>query len=488
MKNTYNHLLALVLITGCFSLQAQTSADALRFSQYSPQGSARFQSLAGAFGSLGGEPSGIHLNPGTLGEFRSNHFSFSLGSASTTTNTKFFDNVAPETNSLGLTIGNFGFIFSSPITQSDWKYFSFGITYNRMLDFRSQYSIEGNTPINSVHDFANSALGLTPDQLNEYDPLYSDLAFATEVIVSDPNDPSKTSYVANDFSEDAVHYSDVQSRGRLSETGFSGGANYKNKWFLGAEIGIPTIAYRVKTGFEEFSTDSTTQLESYSFSNETRVNGSGFNFKIGAVYKVNQKVRVGLALHSPSYFTLRERSFSDMQSVFRDRIITAGSEEFSYNYQLTTPGKLVASGSLVIGKAGFVSLNYVTYNPSLARFRNTDFFESDFHKATNEEIRTVHKSVHNLAVGVEYRVSYLSFRGGWGLQTNPYKSEFIDNEKPTQFISGGLGIKNGNYYLDFGFSSQSLVQDYYISSYVPEPASVAERKSTFQFTLGYRFK
>ena len=47
----------------CLSLNAQSLNDALRYSQTSLSGSARYNALSGAFGALGGELSAISINP-----------------------------------------------------------------------------------------------------------------------------------------------------------------------------------------------------------------------------------------------------------------------------------------------------------------------------------------------------------------------------------------------------------------------------------------
>jgi len=480
--------LAILALAAFVESNAQTAFDALRFSEYRALGTARFQSLGGAFGSLGGETSAIHLNPGTLGESRNNQYNITLGSTSVISNSKLYGEVGPEVRSTGISIGNLAAIFSTKISDSKWKYVSFGISYNRMLDYRSNIEITGTTPENSIADFAFSANGLTPDELLEYDPLYSDLAYQSEVINLAPGDPSGTSYVPNDFSEDAYNESTVAERGRLAETGIALGGNYDNKWFLGFEIGIPVARFRSQTEFTETSTDSSSALQQYTFRNNLEMAGSGFNFKLGGVYRASDRVRLGLAFHTPTYFDFSESTESTMKSEVEDRSYHILSDIYQNDYLLTTPSKFIASGSYIIGKSGFISVNYLTYNPRTARFRNSEFIESDFFDGTNRDIRTIYQRVNHLAVGMEYRVSYISFRGGYSIQNSPIRDEFVENNSALKTVSGGIGIKNGNYYMDFGFSSQITTQDYYLNSYALEPASLANRKNTFQFTLGYRFK
>ena len=53
---------------------AQEPADALRYSWYIPQGTARQQAIGGAMGSLGGEISSSFVNPAGLGLYRTGDF------------------------------------------------------------------------------------------------------------------------------------------------------------------------------------------------------------------------------------------------------------------------------------------------------------------------------------------------------------------------------------------------------------------------------
>jgi len=68
--------LLIPMLLGAFlkSASAQSDADALRYSQTSLAGTARFTSMAGAFGALGGDFSSIAINPAGLGIYRKSEF------------------------------------------------------------------------------------------------------------------------------------------------------------------------------------------------------------------------------------------------------------------------------------------------------------------------------------------------------------------------------------------------------------------------------
>ena len=63
-------VLALIALLNCTLLMAQAEFDALKFIQPDISGTARYMSMAGAFGALGGDVSGIKDNPAGLGIFK----------------------------------------------------------------------------------------------------------------------------------------------------------------------------------------------------------------------------------------------------------------------------------------------------------------------------------------------------------------------------------------------------------------------------------
>ena len=62
---------AALFLGGEVSVWAQSEIDAYRFSQREESGSARYLSMGGAFGALGGDISAMSTNPGGLGIYRS---------------------------------------------------------------------------------------------------------------------------------------------------------------------------------------------------------------------------------------------------------------------------------------------------------------------------------------------------------------------------------------------------------------------------------
>ena len=72
------------------TLNAQDITDAIRYSSESSYGTARFRAMSGAFGALGGDLSGVSLNPAGSAVFNNSHTSFSLSNYDIDNTTEYF--------------------------------------------------------------------------------------------------------------------------------------------------------------------------------------------------------------------------------------------------------------------------------------------------------------------------------------------------------------------------------------------------------------
>ena len=79
MKRILKVFLILILVTS-FQGLGQNISDGLNYSSNSIDGTARFNSMSGAFGALGGDLSAIAVNPAGSVVFNNGHFSLSFGS------------------------------------------------------------------------------------------------------------------------------------------------------------------------------------------------------------------------------------------------------------------------------------------------------------------------------------------------------------------------------------------------------------------------
>ena len=92
-------LFLLLLLVSSFSLNSQSVQEILAYSVDRPNGTARFESMGGAFGALGGDLSAININPASSSVFNDNEYGFTLGTHKVSNNSLFFGTRKKTNNS-----------------------------------------------------------------------------------------------------------------------------------------------------------------------------------------------------------------------------------------------------------------------------------------------------------------------------------------------------------------------------------------------------
>ena len=161
MKN----YITLVLVLAGFSIvSAQEISDALRLSQTNINGTARFQAMSGAFGSLGGDLSAVNANPAGSVIFINNQWSVSLSDNMLQNNTNYFGTkTSNNKNSVVLNQAAAVFVFDNEDRRSDWKKFAVAINYENTGNFRNNLTSAGtnnNSVANYFLSYANAFKGI----------------------------------------------------------------------------------------------------------------------------------------------------------------------------------------------------------------------------------------------------------------------------------------------------------------------------------------
>lgn len=476
------------------SLDAQTTVDALRYSQITFGGTARYMSMAGAFSAVGGDFSSLSTNPAGIGLYKSSEFTITPSVFSNKT-TSFYNGHWNEDSKSNFNISNVGMIMTYDIEKdkpgSDWKNMQFGFGMNRYNNFSSRMIMEGpnmdNSLLTSYNDLAN---GIYYDNL--YNPPNNfDLgpAFDTYLLDTLPGEPTQ---YRNAMPAGGVwQRKTIQANGSMNEFLFSLGGNYKDKLYIGATFGIPFSRYFEESRYTEIADADTIaydEFSSFNYSENLEARGTGFNFKFGLIYRAHDWIRLGAAIHTPTFFNMRENWRTKTESYFDngDNYYSA-SPYGEYEYKLETPWKAIGSLAIVVGKIGIISADYEFVDYSNMRFRTHRYYGSfDDYQDVNSDIREYYGKAHNIRVGTEWRVNNIVLRGGYALYGSPYKSGFNDGERTS--YTGGFGYREKHYFIDFAYVYTSSNEDYYFydKSYV-EPVKNENISSTFIATLGFRF-
>jgi hypothetical protein len=155
--------------------------------------------------------------------------------------------------------------------------------------------------------------------------------------------------------------------------------------------------------------------------------------------------------------------------------------------------------SVQIGTIGIISADMEFVNYNNLKLNTTDY-TTDF-SSENSDIQSVYKSVVNFKAGGEIRYNNFALRLGGGYYPSPVESisspsiyNYVSNI-PAAYteLSSGLGYRNRNFFVDFGFSWLAHKEDYnlYTVYFDNNPsvnvANLKQNEYRLLLTMGVRF-
>ncbi len=479
-------ILAPGFLLSSIAVIAQTDVDALRYSRLSIGGTARYAGMSGAFGALGGDFATLASNPAGIGIYRTSEISATPSIFVGQTGSNFLGNTQDESR-VNFNFGNMGMVYTNKLNNNEsspgWKSWNFGFGYNRINNFHNRSSYEGFNDSNSMTDyFVENANGLNPDNL---DPFFESLAWYTYLI----NDDSLNNYSAAAPGGNIVQRRNSETRGSIGELDFTFGGNYSNRLYIGGTFGFTTLRYIEESTYEELDkTNLIDSLNQYEFYQNLDTKGSGFNFKFGVIYRINDIVRIGGAIHTPTWYKMHDDFSSEINSRF-DSTSTYRREALGeFDYNMTSPFKAIGSIAFVFGKNGLLSADYEFADISSTRF---DAGGSSFTE-TNSMIRKKYRESGIVRLGTEWKLANISLRGGTAFTSSPIASAYKVSGYDFSEVnySGGIGIRDNNTFVDFSYvykQSKEYYQPYTL--YGEDVPGVKNTVSSHNFlvTFGWKF-
>lgn len=453
------------------NIQAQYVADAVRLSQTSINGTARFQAMSGAFGSLGGDFSAININPASSAIFNNNQFSVSLSDNILKNDTNYFGTKTnSDKNSVTFNQAGGVLVFENNDNKSDWKKFSLAANYENVGNFNNDiYSsgINQNSLSNYFTSYANSDGVIPGIKLGDLDNLnYDQLNFADQqawlgyqsfIINPDNSDVNNTSYNSN-----VRERGNYQQQNTFVTKGYNGVLNFNvagqyQDWLsVGLNLNSHFTDYRQSTIFTEKNANPNTavdRVKSVQFINDIYTYGSGFSFQLGAIAKLKNDFRIGFAYQSPTWYDLNDEVTQSIQTTqsstgFTDDNFT-NVDPKTINvyepYSLQSPSKITGSLSKIFGKKGLISLDISTKNYNLVSFGP----KNDFETKNNDLVTTLKRTI-DYRIGGEYRIKQWSLRGGYQFEQSPYKNKKVMGD--LFGVSTGFGYNWGDTKLDVSYA------------------------------------
>jgi hypothetical protein len=505
---------AITLAFIAFRSIAQTAGEAFDFSNGDLQGTARSAGFGNALGSIGGDFGCLSVNPAGIGVYKSSEMSVSpslkLNGASTQ-----FQGATTTDNGAVLNASHFGFVFTRAprgkrADRSDWKSVSFGFGMNKTADFTRNYSYGGYNNKTSATLSLESDANLNPGN----DSIPGTLGFLGYLgyLINQDSDGKFRTVVP--FAGGIDQHKTATVRGGINEYVMTLGGNYRERWLLGVTLGIPMLNYTYTSTYTE-TTDpangvNPNNFTSFAYSKSVNTNGVGVNLKLGAIYKMQENFRVGLALHTPTYYSLTETFTPHLVTNLGGTEYVVSADDFpigsQFDYHLTTPWKSVLSAAYIFGTRGFVTadVEYVDY--SSMRFRYPDGFDNTSgmtfqqeESAENDSIKSKYHGAANVRIGGELLLGQgFMVRAGYGFYGNAYKTSEQNSQRSD--ISLGLGFHFRHFFTDLAWvhSIYKLVDKPYTIDYsgvastasnTPAPqAQINYQLNSLTWTVGFKFR
>ncbi len=488
--------IAITAIACCLTItmQAQNFEDIVRFGRQPNPGTARSAAMGGAFTALGGDISAITNNPAGIGVFRRSELSFTplLNFAKTEAS-------GEKMNKTAFQMGGLGGVLSLYSSAFDWKGFNIGFYYTNLNNFNRDTRQIVPVSNNSFTDMlAMSAGNANSDNL---DGFTTGLAYDAYLLDRDPETGYYRSILGTD--EDVAQVKDINERGYQGEYTLAFGTNFQDKLYIGASIGIQNIYYKMTSQFQEApDVNSPSGLDYYNFLEYKKMNGVGTNIKFGVIYRPIPELRIGAAIHSPTWYNMNYTMNTAMDSYF----ITSPTEKEEYrfwtpsykmdiDFDMRTPWRASVGLAAVLGQKAIISADYEFVKYTDAYFQNAS--DGYNYRGENDDIKLYLRPTHNFRTGAEFRANNIvSLRAGYSFWDSPYY-ETDKSYNRVQSWSTGIGLNFGVFYCDAAFvhrrtKNETIFYSYYDAEdtaldVVSQPTRNNFKTNEARITFGIRF-
>ncbi|ANQ51072.1 outer membrane protein transport protein [Flammeovirga yaeyamensis] len=494
--------------------------DVVNFSQQNPMGTARVRGLGGAGVSLGGDFSHGVLNPAGLGFIRKSEYHFSAGMGFTGSSASGVG-TSGTGNASKFFLPEFGIVWDHASVSDNgkgagWRGGAFSISFNRLADYNQHisYTEDGTNRTSMLNYLEEAAFGVEKFRLDEAKSFYNqgypfialdEMAYYLDLIkpIYGDDDESYNYYYILDRDKNGFTNTPVSSRTQVEETrggqyetSFAYGANYDDKFYIGAKVGIQYTNYHKTSSYVELRDSQLTYL---GLNEDFRTNGWGINLQTGVIWRPIDALRIGATITSPTWHTMEDTYTATMtrdynnyiwnDAKYQDAHFAGDDPSFVYNpegkplynpnasdvdakyngrrsarheeirttYNMNTPWRASGGFSTFFGKKGFltVDVEYVGYTAMKINKMKTYYgpYSDGFPDNTegdNEILNEEYRNTVNIRLGGEFRVNKnFNLRAGYAFYQDPQKEEYnLGVDKSKMLYSGGLGYRNKAFYID----------------------------------------
>ncbi|MBR4757760.1 MAG: hypothetical protein IK084_03020 [Bacteroidaceae bacterium] len=507
-------------------------------------GTARYVGMGGAMGALGADISAMSNNPASLGLFRKNDISLTMGG--------IIQDAKPySTDSRGrYSFDQVGFVASFPNYDGS-SFLNFALNLQKKANyghslFVQDQNLNGLSQAAQLKGLFYNGLQYSGNENFQYSLPYeatNAYIFDLEIAGESGYHPIKSrAYEFNRYSSGQLYGLDLGLAGSIQD-----------RVYLGFDFGFDFLKYENTQRYLESRDGSRGEVEDYDILSNKYVSGTGINLKFGALVRPidENPLRIGFAFETPTWYVLtQKRSYFSIASKWEshydeikdfynytynpDGVYTTydSRDDNFLDFNIHSPWKVRASIASTVDKflAWDVEYEYALYNNATIGYpRNytNSGASMSMHKDPGMTALTKQNinGIHNIRAGLEFKaLPEFSIRLGYNFWSKPMKdgarldqtvdSKAVDfllgtdyiNLGATNMLSFGLGYRYKAFYADFAYKYRAQKGDFYAfddtfqrtgsaadygqfmaSGQSLRPTEVDFSRHTIAFTLGFKF-
>ena len=522
--NTRILWLGLPLALGASRAFAQDEADALRYSRLQFGGSARTLGIGGANVALGADYGSVSSNPAGLGLYQKSEIQITPGFGVSSGDGQMLNPGVnrPSTpmSALSQSANNFnlsgGAVFSGRRNRqnadSDWKGGAFAIGFTRVADFNAGSNYQDNVgddrsllqrlrePRTTLTGTGNGSI-LDQDKNKSYYNL-DGIAYGSFLTIIGKGKQGQDSIGTERRNGPIGQGERITNTGSMTQFDLAYGGSYRDKLYIGVGLGIVSSNFRQRRDLTETEADPSTALNNFTLRDEVHTDGSGFNARLGLIYRLSDAVRLGASVQTPTWMRLTDTYSSSIVTNFDAVPNVPASQESAttgtnqYAYKIRTPFRANGGVAVTIGKYGFLTgdVEYVGYQQArLDSDPNNSLGDNASFATTNAYIAQAFDKAVNLRVGGEARLDIFRVRAGFAHYGSPYSTSSANpsfTNLAQNYYTAGLGVRTGSFFVDLAgvYTRYNTYYSPYLLKSANEPViQVQNSRFTVTATAGLTF-
>ena len=487
------------------TVSAQDTYDAQNFTKSGLNGTARFVSMGGALGALGGDISVMGTNPAGTAIYK-------RSDAAVSASLLVGGDKAMDHGSTRMSLDQGGAIIAFDVenpSSEGLQYVNFGVNFAKknnyffnqvtdVMNLNNTFSQTFQIADLCANAFTNDYYGSLADMsagiysgnsrrgglLNE--SYYHVDASGKETFLGntlflpqeggngvylDPSDEDRVNMIIYEGVPAKSAYYEKSEIGYTSQADVNLSFNLSDRFFFGASFGIYTTDYTRESFYQELGMDNTV----YDLTNWYKTTADGFDVKLGFIVRpiADSPLRIGVSVHTPTWYRMVDSNGSQL---YINDMYHAQCFNDEYEYDFRTPWKFGVSLGHTVGSSFAFGAEYEYSDLSTAHYSETDGVNSSYFRNVNKLTEQMLQGQHTLKVGMEFKpIESYSLRFGYNYVTSPikkdayrtigYDSPFTEtdftNWGDTHRFCFGAGYRFKSGYIDLAYQYQTQKGDFY---------------------------